>query len=94
MPRQGRRCVHELSLTARDHGQHFQAVDFRQLQIEQGDGRVAFGAIGELTAAQQVVERFGAVAHDHDFIGELAAGQGHQGQLEVVRVILDQQDGF
>ena len=74
------------------HGQH----DDRGLLNPRGHRMLldAFGALGEFAAAQQVVERLGAIAHHHDFVGELAFRQRHQGQFEVVWIVFDQQDGF
>jgi hypothetical protein len=43
------------------------------------------GALGVLAAAVQVVERFGAVAHDDHLVGQLALGQRDQRQFQVVR---------
>ena len=52
------------------------------------------GSPGKLGAAHQVVERLGAVARDDHFVGQLAFRQRDQGQFEVVRIVLDQQDGL
>src|SRR6185503_8796477 len=68
----GRREDHhgqELRLRVRAQlPKHFEAVDLRQLQVEQHDLRVGLIAFGVRAAPEQPVKRFGAVANDDDAI--------------------------
>ncbi|OMP13137.1 hypothetical protein COLO4_02214 [Corchorus olitorius] len=74
--------------------QHLEAIDLGQLEIQQHHGGIARLAIGIGLAAQQVINRFGAVTQDHDIVGQLAALQSHQGKLQIVRIVFDQHNGF
>ena len=57
---------------ALDLGQHLEPVDLRQLEVEQDHRRIARRRDRVGPAREQVVERLGAVAHDHDLVRELA----------------------
>ena len=74
--------------------EHFQAVDFRQLQVEQDDGGVSWIACAPFAFATQVIDSFLAVArHDH-FVGKLAFAERHEGQFEIAGIVFDKQNGF
>src|SRR5262249_9166663 len=75
-----------------DLTQHFEPVHFRHLQVEQHDSRVAGLPAGEAAAPAQVLERLLAVARDDDLVGQVVLGEGRQRQLDVFRVVLDEQD--
>ena len=74
--------------------QHFEAVHFRHFQVQQHDHRQAVGVAGELAAVIKIIERLGAVAGDHDFIGEIVFFQRGQGQFHVAFAVFGQQDAF
>ncbi len=79
-----------VSAVGLDLGQHLQAIDLGQLQIQQHHRRIAGQAVFVLAAAVQVVQRFGAIASHHDVVGQLALGECGQGQLDIFQVVLDQ----
>ena len=75
--------------------EHFEAVDLRQLQIEQHQRRLLAGiARLVLAGAEQPVERLLAVARDDDFVADVVARQRAQRQRFVVGVVFDQQNHF
>ena len=53
-----------------------------------------FGAVDVGTLAVEIVQRLGAIAHDDDFVGELALFEGDEGQFQVARIVFDEQDGL
>ena len=78
---------------ARIAREHLQAVETRQLQIEQHQLRQpAVAAPGVRARREQIIERLDAVAGDDDLVRDLALAERAQRQLHVVRVVLDQQD--
>ena len=42
--------------------------------------------------AKQKLQRFLPVTHDVDLVGQVVLAQGNEGQLHVIRIVLDQQD--
>src|SRR5690606_40924334 len=47
---------------------------------------------GVLAAREPVVQRLGAIARDHQAVGHLGLLDRDPGQLDVVRIVFDQQD--
>ena len=69
------------------------AVHFRKLQVEENEPRKVREPAGcEGARAEQVVQRLGAVAQDHDIPRNVALRQGVQRQLGVVCVVFDEND--
>jgi len=73
--------------------QHLQAIDLRQLQIEnddlRDDGRVAVG-VG--AGGEQIVQGFGAIASHHHFVGDVVLAEGPKGESFIIGIIFDQQN--
>jgi hypothetical protein len=77
-----------------DFLEHADAVEQRHLQVQQHQNRVAASTIGKTVAAVQVVQRLHAVGHVGHAPIEAVARQRQFGQLGVVGVVFNQQDGF
>jgi hypothetical protein len=73
---------------------HIQAIEFGHLQIQQEHGRVACRARRELIPAIEVIECFGAVPHDHDFIREVDLRKRRKRQFDVIRIVFGKNDTF
>ena len=70
-----------------------QAVDLRQLEVEQNETRGSIeAAAGERPTAEEEIERFGAVAHQVDLVGQLALFERVDGELRVGGIVFHQQD--
>jgi hypothetical protein len=61
-------------------------ADFRQLEVEHHERE-----LGCVLAGQQL-ERFGAVAGEHQPVGEVVAPEPDRRQLGIVGIVLDEQD--
>ena len=73
--------------------EHFEAVDARELQIQEHHSRQALGcAIAEGASSKKVVERFDSVTRDLDSLRRLVRGEGIHRQFQIVRVVLDNQN--
>ena len=72
--------------------QDLQAADLRQFQIEQHDRRVVGGARAEFPPAVEIIQSLLSVAGNHDLICQVIVLQRRQGQLDVVRIVLDDQN--
>jgi hypothetical protein len=73
--------------------QHLHAVHPRKAEVEQhqpGQGRAQ--PVAEGAPAQQVVERLLAVAGDADPALRVEIAEGPEGELDLERVVLDQED--
>src|SRR5688572_10775274 len=68
--------------------QNFDAIELGNLDVEKNnDGRVA-APLGVGAAAEDIIERFGAVAHDIDLVGEVILGKGLERHLDVIFAVL------
>ncbi|MCY1367261.1 hypothetical protein D9M69_541890 [compost metagenome] len=77
-----------------DLAQHADAIEQRHLQVQQHQHRVAAAAVAVAVAAVEVVQRLHAVGNmGHTSIQPMAR-QRQFGQLGVVGVVLNEQDGF
>jgi hypothetical protein len=73
--------------------QHLEAVDLRQLEIEQHHLRERRrGRRGVLAARQQVIQRLDPIARDDRLVEDVGLLQGEERQLLVHGVVLDEQD--
>ena len=73
--------------------QHFQAIDLRQIDVEQHDlRRVAQIALGVGSGREQIVERFLPVSNHDDLVADVRAPERDQRQLFVVGIVLGKQD--
>src|SRR4029077_17118763 len=73
--------------------QNLEAVDLRELQIQEDyAGRDADVTERMRLLTEEEVERLRTVARHEDLVREVAGAEGPQGELHVVRVVLDQQD--
>ena len=81
------------ALVGADAAQDLQAVDLRQLQVEQDDGWKLAGISARVrSGAEEVVERGGPVARDDDLVRDAALLEGQDRQLLVAGVVFDEQD--
>ncbi len=73
--------------------ENLQAVDLRELEVEKNKaGRAIEAAAGEGAAAEEEIERFGAVANELDLVCELAPAESVESQLRVGRIVFDEED--
>src|SRR3546814_5658641 len=80
-------------LVGSDPPQHLEAVDFGQLEIEQYHLRqISHVAACIVAAAEQVVERLGAIAGNDHRIADVVLAEGPQRERLVVRIVFDQQN--
>ena len=77
-----------------DGAQDRQTVHLRHLEVQQHHRRRTAGAALEGPAPAQVIERFGAVVEHHDLVGDPILGKRLERELDVVRVVLDEQYGL
>jgi hypothetical protein len=71
--------------------EHLQAIDFREIEIEQNDfGRCLRIPSSVAAGEEKVVQRLSAVAHDDNLVGHLAAFEGAQSEVDVVRIVFDE----
>jgi len=68
-------------------------VSLYLFQIEKNDDGTAVGGVHILAFAAEVFERFDTVAHMSDFVEQLAAGQGGQGELRVLGAVFNEKNG-
>src|SRR5690348_11248358 len=73
--------------------QDLETVDLRELEIQKDyAGRDTDVTQRMRLVTEKEVERLRAVARHEDLVREVAGAKGPQGELHVVRVVLDQQD--
>jgi hypothetical protein len=70
---------------------HFEAVHLRHFQIEQDHGWEGIGMVGELSAAVKVIEGFGTVARDNDFVRQMLFIEGGEGEFDVPLAVFNEQ---
>jgi hypothetical protein len=64
------------------------------LEVQEDDRRRAAGSVLEAPAPVQVIERLRAVVEHHNLVGDPILGERVERELDVVRVILDQEYGL
>ena len=68
-------------------------VNLGELQVEKDHlGPIQWIALSVRTSAEEKVEGFGAVVRDLDAIGELEFREGVQGELDIIRIVFNEQD--
>ena len=77
-----------------DQAQHVQPVHFRHLQIEQHQRGQVVLSLAEFPGAAEIIQRLHAVASDHHSIREPVMLERRQGELDVFRIIFDEQNAF
>jgi hypothetical protein len=78
------------TLVGADCLQDLQSVDLGELEIKQHEsGRVQERPILMRTSAEKEVEGLGSVAGYLNAVGEFAAAEGKDGQLHILRAVVD-----
>src|SRR5262245_36318015 len=81
------------SFIALDASQHFNAVNLRQFQIEPNDFRTMLDLpIRERACSENEIQSLCAISNDEHLACEVLLLQGSQGQLHIVRVVLNQKN--
>src|SRR5258706_9640934 len=71
--------------------EHLEAIDLRQLQVEQHDLRIWFAPARVHATFDKPIERVGTVSDDDDAVAHVVLGKCAQGESLVVGVVLDEE---
>ena len=81
------------SLIGSQLAQHPDSIHLRQFQVQQDDLRNGCrSAAAVRTGGKEVIEDLLAVARDHNLVADVVLMKRTEGQVQVVRIILDEQD--
>jgi hypothetical protein len=74
--------------------EYFEAVHFGHFEVEQDDDGMAVGVAVEVSAGVEVIQGFGSIASDDDFVGEVFGFKGGEGELDILSGVFRQEDAF
>ena len=78
-----------------DAVEDFKAVELGQIQIEQDDSGLLRGVPpGKRAGGEEIIQSLRPIAHDVDKMVQVVLLKGAQGEQHVVRVVLDEENGF